>query len=167
MRSPWIISAIVAIGLAPPTFAQQVDPNTRQQVERLAATYAENFNKQDAAGIASLYARDGVLVSRAAKAVKTGAQEIEQTYQSVFKSGMNHTDITVDQVSPLGTDAVIAIGEYHGSGHGQNGPIEVDGHWTGVDVREGGIWKVRLLTAFPNTPAAATGSAATPSGPMR
>jgi ketosteroid isomerase-like protein len=115
----------------------------------------------------SLYARDGVLVSRAAKAVKTGAQEIEQTYQSVFKSGMNHTDITVDQVSPLGTDAVIAIGEYRGSGYGQNGPIEVDGHWTGVDVREGGIWKVRLLTAFPNPPPAATGSAATPSGPMR
>jgi hypothetical protein len=53
MRSPWIISAIVAIGLAPPTFAQQVDPSTRQQVERLAATYAENFNKQDAAGIAT------------------------------------------------------------------------------------------------------------------
>jgi uncharacterized protein (TIGR02246 family) len=167
MRSPGIISAILVIGLAPPTFAQQVDPDTRQQVERLAATYAENFNKQDAAGIASLYARDGVLVSRAAKAVKTGAQEIEQTYQSVFKSGINHTDMTVDQVSPLGTDAVIAIGEYHGSGHGQNGPIEVDGHWTEVDVREGGIWKIRLLTAFPNTPAAATGSAATPSGPMR
>jgi hypothetical protein len=114
-----------------------------------------------------LYARDGVLVSGAAKAVKTGAQEIEQTYQSVFKSGMNHTDITVDQVWPLGTDAVIAIGEYRGSGHGQNGPIEVDGHWTGFDVREGGIWKVRLLTAFPNPPPAATGSAATPSGPMR
>jgi uncharacterized protein (TIGR02246 family) len=167
MLSPWIISAILVIGLAPPTFAQQVDPDTRQQVERLAATYAECFNKQDAAGIASLYARDGVLVSRAAKAVKTGAQEIEQTYQSVFKSGMNHTDMTVDQVSPLGTDAVIAMGEYHGSGHGQNGPIEVDGHWTGVDVREGGTWKIRLLTAFPNPPATATGSDATPSGPMR
>ena len=41
MRSPWIISAIVAIGLAPPTFAQQVDPNTRQQVERLTATVGE------------------------------------------------------------------------------------------------------------------------------
>jgi hypothetical protein len=53
MRSPWIISAMWRFGLAPPTFAQQVDPNTRQQVERLAATYAENFNKQDAAGIAS------------------------------------------------------------------------------------------------------------------
>ena len=151
MRSSWIISAIAGIGLAVSASAEQVDQSTRQQIERLVATYAENFNKQNAAGIAGLYTEDGMLVSPSANIVKTG-QLIAQSYQDAFKSGMNHTDITVDQVSSLGTDAVIAIGEYRGSGHGQNGPIEVDGHWTGVDVREEGIWKVRLLTAFPNPP---------------
>jgi hypothetical protein len=26
--------------------------------------------------------------------------------------------------------------------------MKVDGHWTGVDVREGGTWKIRLATGF-------------------
>ena len=131
------------------------------------ATYAEKFNKQDFPGIAGLYTTDGVLVSPGANAVKAGPQEIEQHYQNVSKSGINHLELTVDQVSPFGTDAAIAIGEYHYTGQGQNGPLKADGHWTGVDVREGGIWKIRLGTAVPNLPPAASSAAATPSGPTR
>jgi uncharacterized protein (TIGR02246 family) len=167
MRSCWIISAIAAIGLVVSASAQQLDQGTRQQIERLVATYAENFNKQDAAGIAGLYTKDGVLVSSAAKAVKSGPQEIEQSYQGAFKSGMNHIELTVDQVLPFGTDAAISMGEYHLAGQGQSGPMKVDGHWTGVDVREGGTWKIRLATAVPNPPSAASVGATTPSGPAR
>jgi hypothetical protein len=45
-----------------------------------------------------------------------------------------------------------SLGEYHLSGQGLNGPIKADGHYTTVDVREGGAWKIRLLTAVPNPP---------------
>ena len=166
MRSPSIISVIVGIGLALPASAQPVDPNTRQQIERVVARYAENFNKQDAAGITSLYARDGILVSPAAKVVKNGAQEIEQSYQSVFNSGFTNNQSTLDQASRLGSNAIIAIGETHLSGQGQNGPIKADLHWTMVAAREGGSWKIRLLTAVPNPPPTASGSAA-PSAPTR
>jgi|SRR6516165_2246438 len=166
MRSSWIISAIAGIGLAVSASAEQVDQSTRQQIERLVATYAENFNKQNAAGIAGLYTEDGMLVSPSANIVKTG-QLIAQSYQDAFKSGMNHLELTVDQVSPFGTDAAISMGEYHLTGQGQNGPMKVDGHWTGVDVREGGTWKIRLATAFPNPPTGASSAAATPSGPAR
>jgi hypothetical protein len=32
----------------------------------------------------------------------------------------------------------------------QNGSVlESNGRWTAVEVREGGAWKIRLLTAFP------------------
>ena len=89
MRSSWIISAIAGIGLAVSASAEQVDQSTRQQIERLVATYAENFNKQNAAGIAGLYTEDGMLVSPSANIVKTG-QLIAQSYQDTFKSGMNH-----------------------------------------------------------------------------
>ena len=151
MRS-LIITAIAVLTIATPVSAQGVDQGTRQQIERLAVTYAENFNKQDVAGIAGLYTNDGVLVSQGPRVVKTGPQEIEQSYQSAFKSGMNHIEITLDQVSPFGSDAAISMGEYYLAGQGQSGPIKVEGHWTAVDAREGGAWKIRLLTVVPNPP---------------
>jgi uncharacterized protein (TIGR02246 family) len=153
MRRVWIISAIAVISPTVSAYPQPADQSVRQQIERLAATYEEHFDKQDAAG---LYARDGVLVSQAAKVVKTGPQEIEQNYRDLFKSGVNHAAITVDQVSPLGADAVISMGEAHITGQGQNGPIKADSHWSAVDMREGGTWKLRLVTVVPNPPPAST-----------
>src|SRR5262249_27260782 len=79
------------LGLTVSTSAQQVDQNTRQQIEQLVTTYRADWNKQDAAGIAGLYTKDGVLVTQAPKIVKTGSQEIEQNYQNLFKT-MSHND---------------------------------------------------------------------------
>ena len=60
----------------------------------------------------------------------------------------------IEQISPLGNDADIRIGEFHLSGQGENGPTKLDGRYTAVDVREGGTWKIRLLTSFPIPPSA-------------
>jgi len=120
MRS-WIISVIAALGFVASAFlasAQQADQGTRQQLERIVAAYHDNWNNHNAAGIADLYTKDGILVTQSPKVVKTGQQEIEQQYQDTFKAGIAHDD----------------------------------GHWTAVYVRDGGAWKIRLLTAFPNPP---------------
>jgi uncharacterized protein (TIGR02246 family) len=148
MRPIWIISAI-AISITTSASAQGVDQNTRQQIEQLVTTYRENWNNHNAAGIAGLYTKDGVLVSQAPKVVKTGTQEIVQQYETIFKT-MSHNDAATAEVSPLGTDAVFSVGEYHLSGQGQSGPAKVDGHWTAVYVREGGTSKIRLLAAIPD-----------------
>jgi uncharacterized protein (TIGR02246 family) len=163
----WLIAAIFAASLGLSASAQQADQGMRQQIERLVATYADNFNKHDAAGIASLYAKDGMLVSSAAKIVKDGPQEIEQSYQNLFKTGMNHGQITVDQIFPLGTESAIYLGEYHLTGEGQSGALKVDGHYTAVAVREGNTWKIRLATAFPNPPPSASSGVASTSGSAR
>jgi uncharacterized protein (TIGR02246 family) len=139
MRSS-IIVAFVALGLITSASAQQIDQNTRQQIERIAAAYVENWNKHDAAGIAALYSKDGVLVT-ATGAVRGGPQEIEQAYQSAMKTFPQHNGQTVEQISPLGNDADIRIGEFHLSGQGENGPTKLDGRYTAVDVREGGHGK--------------------------
>ena len=56
MRSVWIISPIIAIGLTTSAPAQQqVDQVTRQQIELLTATFVETWNKQDAAGTRSFF----------------------------------------------------------------------------------------------------------------
>jgi ketosteroid isomerase-like protein len=66
MRSIQIAAAIAVLGLATvEASAQQVDQNTRQQIEQLSATYHENGNNHDAAGVAGLFTKDGVLVSQA------------------------------------------------------------------------------------------------------
>ncbi len=48
---------------------------------------------------------------------------------------------------------LLAVGEYHITGKNQSGaPLDATGIWTATDVREGGKWKIRLLTAIPKPP---------------
>ncbi len=87
------------LGFAASASAEQVDQNTRKQIEEVAVAYAAAIGKQDAAAVAVLYAREGVLVTQAApgaKTVKSGPKEIEQYYQAAFKAGVNHDVITLD-----------------------------------------------------------------------
>jgi uncharacterized protein (TIGR02246 family) len=87
MRSSLIV-VFAALATITSASAQQIDQNTRAQIERIAAAYVENWNKHDAAGIAALYAKDGVQVTETG--VKSGPQEIEQAYQSVMKTFPQH-----------------------------------------------------------------------------
>jgi len=151
MRSCWIISAILAIVPTASPFAQQSHLDTRHQIEQMVATFSERYNKQDAAAIASMFTKDAARVSSAATAISTGPQGIEEDFKTQFELGFNHIELIVDQVSPFGTDAAITIGKYRLTGQGQRGPLKVDGHWTEVEVREGGVWKIRLLTVSPKT----------------
>jgi len=151
MRSSMIV-AFATGALITSAPAQEVDQTHRQQIERLAAAYVENWNKHDAAGVAALYSKDGAQVT--ATGVKSGLQDIEQAYQGAMKMFPQHNGQTIEQISPLGTDADIRIGQFHLSGDGPNGPTKLDGRYTAVDVREGGTWKLRLLTAVPIPPPA-------------
>ena len=153
MRSVSIMSIVAAVVLATSVSAQQIDQNTRQQIEQIRAGFEKGYEKQDAAGIAGLFAKDGVLIAAIGKHVYRGPQEIEQFYQDLFKAGFNHTEGKLDEVTPLGSDLVImGIGEYHVSGQGQNGPLKVDGHYSAVYVREGGVWKIRLIAGVRDAP---------------
>ena len=113
MRSVWIISPIIAIGLVTSAPAQQqVDQNTRQQIEQIIAAYHDAWNKQDAAGVAALYTSDGVFVGSDVKAVSNGRQEIIDHYQDVFKRGITHHEsATIDQFIPVGDNVVASLGE--------------------------------------------------------
>jgi len=122
--------------------------DVKMEVGKVAEAYSENFNKQNAAGIAALYASGGLLVNA------TGPHsDIEKTYEGVFKAGFTKDEIRVDQVWALGADTALAMGEFRISGQNPSGtPIEVVGFWTATDVREGGTWKIKMLTAFPKAP---------------
>lgn len=122
-----------------------VDANLKQELEKISSAYAESFNRQDGAGIAALFASGGLHVNPDGPRT-----DIEQFYQGAFKAGFNREEMTVDQVWPLGTDTALSMGQYRMTGKNQSGaPIESAGFWTAVDVREGGNWKIRIVSAMP------------------
>ena len=136
---------ILIATLATPATPVAADENLRQVVEKIASAYADNIEKQNAAGIAALFSDGALLVNNGGQ-----VKNIAEYYDDAFKAGFNHDEVKFDQVQPLGTDALIATGEFHLTGKDASGaPIETAGLWTAVDVREGGTWKIRMLSAFP------------------
>lgn len=124
------------------------DGDPKRQVEGIASEYAANFNKQDGAGIAALFATGGIHVNPAGP-----RSDIAEFYQGAFNAGFDHEEITVDQAWPLGTNMALAIGGYRLTGKNQSGaPLETGGIWTATYVTEGGKLKIRLLSAMPKPP---------------
>jgi uncharacterized protein (TIGR02246 family) len=146
MRIFYILSFLLALSL--PAAAAEPDQNLKQEIAKLVSTYSENFNKKDPAGIASLYAGGGMLINTAG--VQT---DIAKYYEGAFKAGVDHLEGAVHQVWPLSGDMSLATGESRITGKNESGaPIDQTIIWTAVDVREGGQWKIRMLTAFPKPP---------------
>jgi ketosteroid isomerase-like protein len=154
MRSMWIISLIIAIGLTTSGLAQQqVDQNTKQQIEQIISAYHDAWNNHSGAGVATLYTKDAILVTQAPQVVKHGQQEIEANYQKAFATLPHHDSATADEIIPLGAGEFMSVGEYHLTGSSND---KIDGHWTAVYVPEGGKLKIRMLTAVPDLPPAPT-----------
>ncbi len=149
MRVRWIISAILAIVPTASLSAQQSHLDTRYQIEQMIGTFIDHYNKQDAAALASMFTKDAVRVSSDGAAVSAGPLAIEDSFNTEFKTGLAHIELSVDHVSPLGADAAVTIGKYQLTGQARSGPLTMDGHWSEVEVREGGVWKIRLLTVTP------------------
>ncbi len=149
MRARWIIAAILVIPPGSSPFAQQSHLDIRYQIEQAAATFAEHYNKQEAAALASMFTKDALRVSLDGTVVSAGPQAIQESFEEQFKTGLAHLELRVDQVSPFGADAAVTIGKYQFTGQGRRGPLKVAGRWSEVDVRERGEWKIRLLTVTP------------------
>jgi uncharacterized protein (TIGR02246 family) len=136
---------------------QTVDPTVRQAIERISAIYKECFNKGDAAGVAGIFTKDGVLISQSPEGpVKSGTEAIVHRYEGLFKSGFTEMDTKVSQVAQVGGDVAIAWGEYQFTGRVQGSPTRIDGTWSATYVRDTGAWKCRLLNAISKAPASVT-----------
>ena len=138
---------IAIVALCTPAFA---DDLSKKQLEQVASTYVELFNKQDATALAAMYATGAIIVDQTG-----GRTNIVQVYQDAFKAGLNRLEISVDQTWPLGSDVGLGMGKFRVSGKNASGAaIEVAGIWTTTYVREGGAWKPRMLTTVPQPPTA-------------
>jgi uncharacterized protein (TIGR02246 family) len=136
----------VIVALSAPAFADDAD--LKKQVDQIATGYVESFNKQDAAGIAALFATNGIVV------YPSGPQtDLVKALEGTFKAGFNHIEAKVDQVWTLGPDTGIGMGQARLTGKNQSGAsIENANFWTATYVREGGKWKIRMLSSIPKPP---------------
>ncbi len=120
----------------------------KKEVENIASAYLGSFNRQDAAGIAALYARGGVHINPAGPRT-----DIENFYLALFAAGFDYQEGIVDEAYLLGSDAAIAVGQYRIAGKNQSGiRVEHAGISAATYVRESGKWKIRMLAAIPKPP---------------
>ena len=166
----------LTISFALPTFAQQkdaVDPQLVEQLAQIDKKYAEATNNNDAAAVAALFAEDAVFVTQDT-GLLYGRQAIEKQYAEWFKGA--HASDHIAKSDPnctrfLGTtanvmtggepDNVMRGGEWSATWQAQGQePNHLKGYWTAIDTREGGDWKIRMLTVHttPAPPAATTAS---------
>jgi ketosteroid isomerase-like protein len=120
--------------------------NIKREIETVGAVYVGCFKAQDAAGIAALYADDGVHV-----APNGPRSDIRQFYGELFKFGFNDQETILRDARLPAADIAIASGEHRISGRAQDGsPIARGGYWTATYKRdETGSWKIVVQTAIP------------------
>jgi ketosteroid isomerase-like protein len=121
----------------------------KTRVEQFFATYMATIGRQDAAGMAALYATGGLLVNPA------GPQtDLVEFYGDGFKAGINRAQITVDQAWPVAAGVALSIGTFRATGKDHSGaPLEVAGNLTATWVEESGKLKIRMLNVIPRPPA--------------
>jgi uncharacterized protein (TIGR02246 family) len=156
---PLVALVGLAVGLTMPTLAQTNESapseQDRQQIEALAARYAEASNRHDAAAIAALFTEEGVIVSP--ERILSGRQAIEKLYRDTFNAAtVSDTVIKTTELHVMG-DLVWAVGQWRNNTQ--------QGHWGSVDERRGGAWQLRMLTFNVTPPSAVPPPPTTPLPP--
>ena len=141
----------LVISFAVPTFAQQKDTGDTkivQQIRAIAIEYANAFNRHDAAGVAALFAEDGVRVSGHGES--HGRPAIAKSYAKYEFQDWNCTDLLkrIDRVLPVGNRVIVqGIWSLTYQELGFAKPTKPDdGHFSWVLVREGDTWKIARET---------------------
>jgi uncharacterized protein (TIGR02246 family) len=143
--------AVLTVGLATPTLAQQKtatsEQEVRQQIEALSKKYDEAFNKHDVVGVVAAFAQDAIIMPEGP--MLAGMQAITKNYEDFFKNANPNPDHVskVVQVKALGDNAAWVVGEWSVTVPGPNNTTQqLHGNWGAVDEREGGQWKAHMLT---------------------
>jgi uncharacterized protein (TIGR02246 family) len=106
-----ILTAIVgltAFAIAIPSFARD-QAEAEKAVAAIVGTYIEKYNSKDAAGVAALYAEDGILVPPGP--MVAGRANIEKAWQASFDAGRTGIRYDIKQIKPEG-NIVLVVGQF-------------------------------------------------------
>ena len=165
MKSAIFAVVLLTVGcFSLPLFAQQQDlQEVMNAANALSARESELLGKKDAAGIASLFTSDGLLVMLAPQfAFKPGRDAIQKHYQGIIDAGATSITLELKNLELRGNDGVWAAGNYSVTVKDKT----IQGNWFRILKRENGTWKI-AMEAFAragaiDAPPAATGSSPTP-----
>jgi uncharacterized protein (TIGR02246 family) len=134
---------LLTIGcFALPICAQQQDlQEVMNAINALGARENELLSKKDAAGIASLFTSDGLLVMLAPQfAFRPGRDAIQKHYQGVIDAGASNITLELKNLELRGNDGVWAAGNYSITLKDKT----VQGHWFRILKRDNGAWKIAM-----------------------
>ena len=143
MKGAIFAVALLTVGcFSLPTFAQQQDlQEVMNAANALGARESELLSKKDAAGIASLFTSDGLLVMLAPQfAFKPGRNAIQKHYQSIIDAGASSITLELKNMELRGNDGVWAAGNYSVTVKDKT----IQGNWFRILKRESGTWKIAM-----------------------
>jgi len=143
MKGAMFAVALLTVGcFSLPIFAEEQDlQEVMNAANALSARESELLSKKDAAGIASLFTSDGLLVMLAPQfAFKPGRDVIQKHYQGIIDAGATGITLELKNVELRGNDGVWAAGNY--SVTVKDKPIQ--GNWFRILKRENGNWKIAM-----------------------
>ena len=143
MKSTIFAFVVMMMGfISFPTFAQQQDAQElTTAVKALTAQESEMIRNKDAAGAASLFTSDALLVMLAPKlAVKPGREAVQKHIQGLLEAGVTNLTMEAQQVEARGNDAAWAAGTYSLTIKEKS----IEGNWFRMFKREGGAWKIAM-----------------------
>jgi uncharacterized protein (TIGR02246 family) len=125
-----------------PALAQQQDlQDVMNAANALSARENELLSKKDAAGIASLFTSDGLLVMLAPQfAFKPGRDAILKHYQGIIDAGATSITLELKNLELRGNDGVWAAGNYSVTVKDK----AIQGNWFRILKRENGSWKIAM-----------------------
>ena len=115
MKSAVFAAALLMVGcFSLPISAQQQDlQEVMNAANALSARESELLGKKDAAGIASLFTSDALLVMLAPQfAFKPGRDAIQKHYQGIIDAGATRITVELKNLELRGNDGVWAAGTY-------------------------------------------------------
>jgi uncharacterized protein (TIGR02246 family) len=137
LKALFITTSLAAIALAAPVRAQDI----KAEVEKIGAAYTDCIAKHDAACVAALYSKDGIQVNVVGQVIT----DLKAAYEANFKAGEDKIAVKVNYAQPLGNDTAMAAGDVDITFNVE--PTLRPAFWSAIYVKEGGQWKIRMLTA--------------------
>jgi ketosteroid isomerase-like protein len=128
-------------------------------VRSFGKKWKEAYENNDAAAVAALFTEDAVLVINTGPIY--GREAIEKFYADLFQKWrvsnlISHWDQYCPHLIGTAGDELWSNGEAYLTFQGQRGePVRLKNYWSSITVREGDVWKDRMLTTFLSPPPAA------------
>ena len=143
--------AFIALAFAAPVHAQQVDQQTRQQVESIVVQFVDALNKGDDQAIAAQFSPNLIAIGPRSKA--TTIAQLQGVVKAVHERGLAIT-ATVDEIEPLfAGQGIVATAPYKGIAFNRPVRSQIEGNFLLVLERVGDNWKIRAVVATRTLPA--------------